>query len=309
MKNVKIFSVIIIILSVVVLGIVAAKQLFNYLEAKASSAGRDANKNVASGTMNPSIPSVSPSVSPSASPEIVVAPSAPDSSVRTTSSVFAAPTSASGHDPSAQANASGSMTLDFGKVKWVAFIIGDGTNVRDLPSTEKPSKTLFKLSKGTKGTVIDRKNGWSQIKWDFNRKVGWTRDDLLVSGPDEVVRNLVNDQGQVSSASADAFQAAAKKAAELARTIKVAVAKPAPPSETVKGFVGDKLPAEGVITASPFARIRESPSRQAAEVGRVPKGVTVKIKSHKQMGRYAWFEVSFSNGKKDGWTREDNLKF
>jgi uncharacterized protein YgiM (DUF1202 family) len=239
---------------------------------------------------------------------------APTGSAIVSTSPAASPVTPGGATTAAAVAASGTpaelANIDYTKERWVAFVSGDGTNVRDHPSTEKPSKVLFKVSKGTKGFVQARKSGWTQLKWDFNKKVGWTRDDLLLIGPDEVIRNLMADnQGNIASISFDKVKTQSKRAAELAQTISVAVAKPAPPSETVKGFIGDKLPPEGVIVSSPFARVRDKPSRQAAETGRVPKGITVKIKSAKQIDRYYWFEILYNNGKKEGWTREDNLKF
>ena len=167
----------------------------------------------------------------------------------------------------------------------------------------------MKVSKGTKGTVLEKKNGWTKIKWDFNKKIGWTRDDIIVSGPEEVLQSAGTDGKHVASMTSVALQAASRKAAEIAKTVNVAVARPVPASETVKGFFGGKPPSDATIVASPYARVRSQPTRQASEVGRIPKGIAVKIKSYKQIGKFAWFEITFSNGKKEGWTREDNLRF
>ena len=168
----------------------------------------------------------------------------------------------------------------------------------------------MRVNKGTRGFVLEKKDGWTKIKWEFNRKIGWTRDDLLIQGPIEIMRSLVDPKGNIASVTTQNIQTAVKKAKTMAQNVSVAVAKPVPPSETVKGFVpGEKLPEEAKISADPFARVRETPDTKSLAVGRLPKGVMVKIKSAKQVGRHYWFQIQYNNGRKEGWTREDNLQF
>lgn len=191
--------------------------------------------------------------------------------------------------------------------KWFAFAAARATKVREGGSVD--TKAIMQINMGTRGLVLERKGGWTKVKWDFNRKIGWTRDDFLMQGPAEVMMGLMTSDGKVASISATTIQAAAKKAQTMQNTISVAVAKPAPPSETVKGFIGGKLPHEATIIADPFARIRSEPSTTGSQVGKAAKGMIVTIKSAKKIGRHQWFEVIFNNGKKEGWTREDNLQF
>ena len=72
---------------------------------------------------------------------------------------------------------------------------------------------------------------------------------------------------------------------------------------------GKELPKKGTISQQNGANIREAPTTQSAKLIKLPKGTTVGIKSVKQVDQYQWFEITFSNGAKTGWTREDNLKF
>ncbi|MBF0500175.1 MAG: SH3 domain-containing protein [Candidatus Riflebacteria bacterium] len=191
--------------------------------------------------------------------------------------------------------------------RWFAYAAANATKVRENPGTT--SKALMQINLGTRGLVLDRKDGWTKVKWDFNRKIGWTRDDFLTVGPAEVMMGLMTSDGKVASISSASIQIAAKKAQTMANTISMAVAKPAPPSETVKGFAGGKLPHEATIIADPNAHVRSEPSTKGIQVGKVAKGSIVTIKSVKKIGRYQWFEIIFNNGKKEGWTREDNLQF
>ncbi|HNV70922.1 MAG TPA: SH3 domain-containing protein [Candidatus Ozemobacteraceae bacterium] len=191
--------------------------------------------------------------------------------------------------------------------KLVAYAAQKGVNVRAGPATR--DKLLFLVGKGTKGIVTAKAGNWSQIKWEFNRKSGWVRNDLLIMGPEEVMRNFVAPDGtMIASFTPDALKKVTKKAQEIAKNISVGVARPAPPSETVKGFTGGKLPEEAIVSQD-GAKLRETPSTKAAVVGRLHKGVSVKIKAMKQIGKYQWFDVDYSNGRKIGWTREDNLQF
>ncbi|OQA05905.1 MAG: Bacterial SH3 domain protein [bacterium ADurb.Bin374] len=204
----------------------------------------------------------------------------------------------------------------------VAYALTNGVKVRESASTE--SKEMMRVNQGTKGFVLEHVGGWTKIKWDFNKKIGWTRDDLLLMGPQEVLSTMVDHNGKlindqsvasvtasaVASMTAARIQAATKKARTIAMTVSTAVAKPAAPAETVKGYVaGGKLPEEGTIIADPLAKVRSSPDAKSQLVGKIPKGLTVKILSAQQAGKYMWFHISFNNGRKEGWTREDNIQF
>lgn len=192
--------------------------------------------------------------------------------------------------------------------KWFAYASGNGTNVRGGPSTSE--KLLFKVSKGTRGVVTDKKDGWTSIKWDFNRKTGWVRDDLLIQGPAAVMTNIMqpgNDPGKIDP---NLINKAAAQEIIKESLVAVAIAKPAPASETVNTYVqGQKLPEQGMIEAQTFANIRSEPSTTSDKLAKLPKGMIVKIKSTRREGRWQWFEIIFNDGKKTGWTREDNLKF
>ena len=63
------------------------------------------------------------------------------------------------------------------------------------------------------------------------------------------------------------------------------------------------------VVADSGAKVRNAPSTKAALLGKVPKGVVVKIKSCRRIGKYQWFEITYHQGRKEGWTREDNLQF
>jgi uncharacterized protein YgiM (DUF1202 family) len=192
--------------------------------------------------------------------------------------------------------------------RWYAYATGNGINVRTGPSTSY--KQLFKVAKGTRGTVTEKKNGWTQIKWDFNRKTGWVRDDLLVQGPAAIVSTLVQKTGDVEKIDTRQITKANAKKVMKENKMIVAVAKKAPVSETVKSFTeGDDLPEQGKIAADPFANIRTGPGTQNARITRLPKGVVVKINKAEREGNWLWFEITFNDGKKTGWTREDNLTF
>ena len=95
---------------------------------------------------------------------------------------------------------------------------------------------------------------------------------------------------------------------EQSKTI-VGVAKPAPASETVIVYTNKDLPQRGTITPINGANIREQPTTQSARLIKLPKGTSVGIKSVKKVDKYQWFEITYSNGTKSGWTREDNLQF
>lgn len=305
-----------IIASVIALGIFAGKQMFRMLEEKSQTPTASA----------PSSPDThaSPAGSQTPAPETGLAATTGGVSPEIASSMpVAAPSSvvsASSPTPTGSATASVGDKPLLGNE--VAYALTNGVKVREAASTD--AKELMRVNQGTKGFVLEHKDGWTKIKWDFNKKIGWTRDDLVLMGPQEVLSTMVDHNGKlvsdqsiasmtastVASMTAARIQAAAKKAQTIAMTVSTAVAKPAAPAETVKGYVaGGKLPEEGTITADPNAKVRSSPDTKAQLVGKIPKGLTVKILSAQQAGKYMWFRISFNNGRKEGWTREDNIQF
>ena len=194
--------------------------------------------------------------------------------------------------------------------KWFAYASTNGLNVRESP--DKKGKLLFKVSKGTRGVVKEKKNGWSYIQWDFNKKKGWSIDDYLIQGPAGIVDNIVNNTSakNIENIKKEQLtQASIEKMLEQSKTI-VGVAKPAPASETVIKYTnGKNLPQRGTITPSGGANIRAEASTKSDRLIKLPKGTVVGIKSVKQVDNYQWFEITYSNGAKTGWTREDNLQF
>lgn len=307
MRKIKLFSLLVIVVSVIILGIYMGKQAFKMLEERSlpSNQSASATTGLSSAVIKENPPSGSQQqlLYSANSPAGVNDPSLPIATHP--GSLNNAPLAqgigdSNIHSPIASGPVSGGE-------KWLAYAIGDGVNVREDASIK--SKKLFVVSKGTRGTILEEKNDWSKIKWDFNRKIGWTRHDVLVRGPKEVMTNLMDAKGNIASISTSSVQAATKKALAIAQTVSVAVAKPAPPSETVKGYItGGKLPKEATITKD-AAKIRAAPNTKAQLLGQVPKGIVVKIKSCKQIGKYQWFEIIYNNGKKEGWTRDDNLQF
>lgn len=299
MKKAKLISIVVIMLSVIALGVFMGKQMFKLMEADAGAPGQTASAGEnATSTVKILYSADKPGemvAAASAAPvQTVAEPGATPVAVEATETKTPEKKDASGFDPNGP--------------KWFAYASGNGTNVRSGPSLE--DKALFKVSKGTKGTVLEKKGGWTHIKWDFNRKDGWVRDDLLVQGPASVVQNIVANASDVASIDASKMSAENTKQMLEANRIAVAVAKPAPVSETVKTFVdGANLPEQARIEAQTFANIRSGPNTKDDMVAKLPKGMTVKVKSVKKIGKWQWFEVVFQDGKKSGWTREDNLKF
>ncbi|MBF0542908.1 MAG: SH3 domain-containing protein [Candidatus Riflebacteria bacterium] len=327
MKKIRLILILIIMLSITVLGLFLGKQVFSSLENRGYAASKPTTPQPTNMVAAPET-----SVQTDGNPQNAPAPLNSQNVKVSVPANFSAPANSnlpksfSESNPNvsspitqmaAGTNASSAATI--GKpddkpwspasgTKWVAYIATKGVNVRDGPNLE--SKQIFRLLQGTRGTVQERRSGWTKVKWDFNKKIGWVRDDLLTQGPLEVMLGLMTPNGKIASApTSEAIQAAAKKAAQMADSISVAVAKPALPSETVKGFTSGKLPKEAVIVADPFAKVRVSPNPKAEKVGKIAKGMTVSIKNFQQVGPYQWFEIIYSNGKKSGWTREDNLKF
>ncbi len=316
MKIIKIISVLVIIASVIALGIFAGKQMFRMLEEKSQtpSASAPPSLDTPATTAQSSAPPAAETGS--TSPEIVLTASSAITPSAGGTSVSPAPARPAGS--SAPATVSEKPLLG----NEVAYALTNGVKVREEATTE--SKELMRVNQGTKGFVLEHRNGWTKIKWDFNKKIGWTRDDLVLMGPQEVLSTMVDHNGKlisdqsvasmtasaVASMTASRIQAAAKKAKTIAMTVSTAVAKPAAPADTVKGYVaGGKLPEEGTIVADPLAKVRSSPDVKSQLIGKVPKGLTVKVLSAQQAGKYMWFRISYNNGRKEGWTREDNLQF
>lgn len=194
--------------------------------------------------------------------------------------------------------------------RWYAYATTNGLNVRETP--DKKGKFMFKVAKGTRGVVKEKKDGWTYIQWDFNRKKGWSIDDYLVQGPANIVENIINktsDKKIENITKEQLTQAKIEKELETSKTI-IGIATSASLADNVISYTNGKdLPKKGTITPANGANIREAPSTQSAKLIKLPKGTTVGIKSVKQVDQYQWFEITFSNGAKTGWTREDNLKF
>ena len=194
--------------------------------------------------------------------------------------------------------------------RWYAYATTNGLNVRETP--DKKGKFMFKVAKGTRGVVKEKKDGWTYIQWDFNKKKGWSIDDYLIQGPANIVENLVNKttDKKIETINKDQItQAKIEKEIETSKTI-IGIATSASLTDNVITYTnGKELPKKGTITPPNGANIREAPSTQSAKLVKLPKGTTVGIKSVKQVDQYQWFEITYSNGSKTGWTREDNLKF
>lgn len=300
MKKAKIISLVVIMLSVIVLGVFMGKQMFKLMEAGSSQSGSAAS-----------------SAADAASSSVKILYSADSSGVAATNnttaitpqtSTFLSTTTAQIGNEAVKPNKGKEPEFDASGPKWYAYASGNGTNVRPGPSTDV--KYLFKVSKGTRGVVVDKKNGWTSIKWDFNRKTGWVRDDLLLQGPAEVMHALVSNSEDLEKIDANKISKATAKEILRENKVAVAIAQPASITETVLTYVkGKNLPEQARIEATTFANIRSGPSTNSDKVAKLPKGTIVKINNVRQEGRYQWFEITFNDGKKTGWTREDNLKF
>ena len=302
MKKAKMLSIVVIMLSVIALGVFMGKQMFKLMEAgtgapgQMASTGNDSASSTVKILYSADKPGTVTSETPTVAPSIVSAAAEPVATVAAATPEAKEPEKKDGNsfDPSGP--------------KWFAYSSGNGINVRSGPSLQ--DKALFKVGKGTKGTVIDKKNGWTQIKWDFNKKEGWVRDDLLIQGPATVVQTVVANTSDIAQLDAGKINKESAKAILEESKVAVAIAKPAPVSETVKTFVdGENLPEQARIEVQTFANIRSGPSTRHDMVAKLPKGMVVKIKAVEKVGKWQWFEILFQEGKKSGWTREDNLKF
>lgn len=194
--------------------------------------------------------------------------------------------------------------------RWYAFSTTKGLNVREAP--DRKGKFLFKVAKGTRGVVKEKKAGWTYIKWDFNKKSGWSIDEYLVQGPAIIFESAINKPSSSKSENLKAEQInqlSIEKTIEANKTI-VGIAKPAPASETVITYTNGKdLPKRGTISSQGGANIRKKPTTKSARLIRLPKGTVVGIKSVQKIDSYQWFEITYKNGTQTGWTREDNIQF
>lgn len=290
-------SIVVIMLSVIALGVFMGKQMFKLMEADAGAPGKLVSADGASATSSVKILySADKSAATAAAAQVPTVVDITSSPSATTAPTAKEPGKTSG------------TAFDPNGPKWFAYSSGNGINVRSGPSLQ--DKALFKVAKGTKGSVIDKKNGWTHIKWDFNRKEGWVRDDLLIQGPATVIQAVVANTSDISQLDAGKITQKTAKAILEESKVAVAVAKPAPISETVKSFVdGENLPEQARIEALTFANIRSGPSTRHDMIAKLPKGMVVKVKAVEKVGKWQWFEIMFQENKKSGWTREDNLKF
>lgn len=295
MKKAKIISIVIIMLSVVALGVFMGKQMFKLMEAgtvsqPATTVDADGSSvhilYTSDGSDNPDIDAIEATRVSNSEPE-----EAPIELIE-------APAS------------DGDANVAFSKEgpTWHAYANQNGINVRTGPGTNHDQ--LFKVAQGTRGSVVDKKDGWTQIHWDFNRKTGWVRDDLLIQGPAAIMTTLMNRAGGVENIDIQQVSEAAAKLALKENKIAVAIAEPAPVETTVTALVtSENLPSQATIKADPMANIRSAPGTQHERVGRLPKGLVVQIKNVQQLDRWQWFEIIFNEGRNTGWTREDNLSF
>lgn len=307
MKKAKIISIVVIMLSVIALGVFMGKQMFKLMEAgstqtapnTASSGGPDSSSSV-------KVLYSAKSGDPAA--EKVILAEAEDA--QTSAGVTSASTPMANTQGTArpEVKVSGEPVFEANGPKWFAYASGNGTNVRAGPSTN--DKMLFKVGKGTRGVVTEKRDGWTSIKWDFNRKTGWVRDDLLLQGPASVMTNLLQKTDDPGKIDPDKISQAAAKEIIRENLVSVAIAKPALASETVNSYVqGQELPEKAIIESPTFATVRAQPNTTSEKLGKLPKGMAVKIKRTQKEGRWRWFEIIYNDGRKTGWTREDNLKF
>ncbi|MDD3146910.1 MAG: SH3 domain-containing protein [Candidatus Riflebacteria bacterium] len=305
MKKAKIISIVVIMLSVIALGVFMGKQMFKLMEAGSTQPSTGAVAVMSEGQAS-SVKVLYSAKNGEANVEKVIEAKADEASGAVVQATT--PAASIADTPAPEITAVAGPSFDPNGPKWFAYASGNGTNVRSGPSTN--DKMLFKVSKGTRGVVTEKKDGWTSVKWDFNRKTGWVRDDLLMQGPATVMTNLLQKTDEPGKIDTSKISQAAAKEAIRESLVSVAIAKPALASETVNTYVqGQALPEQAVIDVTTFATIRAEPNTTSEKLGRVPKGMVVKIKSTQKDGRWRWFEVIYNDGRKTGWTREDNLKF
>ncbi len=307
MKKAKIISIVVIMLSVIALGVFMGKQMFKLMEA-GSSQTAPATASDTSTDPSSSVKVLYSAKSGEAPAEKVIEAEAKDAPVSGGVTSGSIPAVGQAASSTSLATPSGEPVFAPNGPKWFAYASGNGTNVRMGPSTN--DKLFFKVGKGTRGVVTEKKDGWTCIKWDFNRKTGWVRDDLLLQGPASIMTNLLQQTDDPGKVDPNKISQAAAKEIIRENLVAVAVAKPALASETVNTYVqGQELPEKATIETTTFATVRAQPNTTSEKLGKLPKGMIVKIKRTQKEGRWRWFEIIYNNGRKTGWTREDNLKF
>ncbi len=319
MKKSKIISFVVALLSVVALGIFMGNYMFKLMEGKSSQSSNNQNSDSASNTSSAEQGTVkilygdkeSASNTADFKQNIQSANNADAVQLKTQDPIPPTETANKQENASNTAKAT-NEALVFSPTgpRWFAYASTNGLNVREKPDTK--SKSMFKVAKGTRGVVKEKKDGWSYIQWDFNKKSGWSIDDYLVQGPANIMENIVNKTAneKIENIKPEQLtQAKIEKEVEKSKTI-VGIAKPASLTQTVITYTNGKdLPQKGIIVPAGGANIREAPNTQSNRLVKLPKGTTVGIKSVKQVDKYQWFEITYSNNSKTGWTREDNLKF
>lgn len=318
-KKTKIISIVVAMLGVVALGVFMGKYMFRLMEATGTPTGdattqtsqtaSNNNVKVLYGEQNNSGNTVEPPTTSAQAAQTAIPVNVKDVQTSTATAVQATQSNVqpTTQENKPQENSNANVFTPDGP-KWYAYSTTKGLNVRETP--DKKGRLLFKMGKDTRGVVREKKDGWTKVKWDYNKKEGWSIDDYLLQGPAAVVSALVNNSGKAEKVDKEQLkQATVEKAIEKSKVV-VATAKPAPISETVVTYTnGKNLPQRGTITPQNGANIREQPNTQSAKLIKLPKGTIVGIKSVKQVDKYQWFEITFSNGTKTGWTREDNLQF
>lgn len=312
MKKTKIISIVVAMLAVVALGVFMGKYMFKLMEATTTS-NTNTQQTTNSNNGNSGVQILyGEKTGEATSPESIPTNNAQEIKHEQQKPSNENPVASETKTVSKPEASNPNSTLTFSPTgpRWYAYASTNGLNVREAP--DKKGKLLFKVSKGTRGVVKEKKDGWSMIQWDFNKKKGWSIDEYLVQGPAGIVDNVVNNASgtKIENIKKEQLsQANVEKMLEQNKTI-IGVAKPAPASETVITYTNGKdLPKKGTITPANGANIREQPNTQSNRVIKLPKGTIVGIKSVKQVEKYQWFEITFSNGSKTGWTREDNLQF
>lgn len=332
MKKTKIISIAVAMLAVVALGVFMGKYMFKLMEATSSPTAGATQQTTSQDTVKVLYSDNSVNSEKAGVPSNTTTNTALDSETLTPTTNIATPqevasvataTTATNNVASASVTVSTptqpsnqpNNTLAFSPTgpKWYAYATTNGLNVRETPAVK--GKLLFKVSKGTRGVVKEKKDGWSYIQWDFNKKKGWSIDEYLLQGPAGVIDQVATNPSSGSNTKAadgtkkeQLTQANVTKMLEQSKTV-IGVAKPAPASETVIIYSNKDLPKRGTITPINGANIREQPTTQSARLIKLPKGTSVGIKSVKKVDKYQWFEITYSNGTKSGWTREDNLQF
>ena len=317
MKKTKIISIAVAMLAVVALGVFMGKYMFKLMEATNT---QTTNPAVTSNTASPTVKILYKDSQPANSQEVTennvqeqqVTPVTSTQTQEDTSKAESVSATVSNEAVASVAQETkepeNNSATGFSPTgpKWFAYA---NTNINCRASADVKSKLLFKMNKGSKGTVKEKKDGWTYVQWDYRKLTGWTKDDFLIQGPAAVVSTAVNSTKMENIDKEALKKASVEKTAEQKKVI-YATAKPALASETVITYTnGKNLPQKGTISASEGANIRAKADTKSERLIRLPKGTIVGIKSVKKIGKHNWFEITYSNGAKSGWTREDNLRF